>query len=263
MIDVAFVGWGAIARTTARLLAERNAPVRIVAVATRSTAPADLPHGAVHLRSPDDLAASNPTVVVEAAGRDSVAPWGRAALGAGIDFIAASVSALTDDEVLASLTELAASNGAQFQITPGALAGVDGLVAASVLGLDHVEHRIVKPPAAWGGTPAEDLCDLDALTEPTTFFEGDAREAASQFPKNANVAATTALAGRGLADTRISMVADPGAGGNRHEITASGAFGEMSIVVRNLALPDNPKSSALTSLSLVRLIENRANPLVI
>lgn len=264
MLDVAFIGWGAIARTTARLLRERDAPIRIVAVATRSkTAPDDLPSDAVHLTDPAALEATAPHVVLEAAGRDSVAPWGTAALSAGIDFIAASVSALTDSELHHSLAALAAENCAQFQITPGALAGVDGLAAASVLGLDEVTHRMVKPPIAWKDTPAEEFCDLDNLTQPTTFFTGNATDAASQFPKNANVAATTALAGVGLADTRIEMVADPDAGGNRHEINARGAFGEMTIVVRNLPLPDNPKSSALTALSLVRLLENRARPFVI
>ncbi|WP_369292698.1 aspartate dehydrogenase domain-containing protein, partial [Brevundimonas sp.] len=42
-----------------------------------------------------------------------------------------------------------------------------------------------------------------------------------------------------------------------------GAFGRMEITLENLPLAHNPKSSALTALSLVRLIENRANPLVI
>jgi len=126
-----------------------------------------------------------------------------------------------------------------------------------------VEHRMVKPPLAWLGTPAESLCDLQALTDATAFFSGSADQAASQFPKNANVAMTTALAGLGPADTRITLIADPAADGNRHEVVASGDFGEMSVVMRNNALPENPKSSAMTALSLVRLIENRVSPLAI
>ncbi len=263
-LDVALVGWGAIAKATARLLHERGAAIRIVAVATRSSEPpTDPPSGARHLTDPTQLSTVHADVVVEAAGRDSVAPWGRAALGAGVDFIAASVSALTDTELHASLTALAGANNAQFQITPGALAGVDGLVAANVMGLYDVRHRMVKPPLAWKGTPAEELCDLENLTEATIFFAGTAAEAATMFPKNANVAATTALAGVGLDATAVEMVADPRVDQNSHEITATGAFGEMSIVVRNLPLPDNPKSSALTALSLVRLLENRITPFVV
>jgi aspartate dehydrogenase len=31
------------------------------------------------------------------------------------------------------------------------------------LPLESVTHRIIKPPPAWKGTPAEALADLDAL----------------------------------------------------------------------------------------------------
>ncbi|NCW49520.1 MAG: hypothetical protein EBV88_08635 [Actinobacteria bacterium] len=65
---------------------------------------------------------------------------------------------------------------------------VDALSAARSIGLDRVEHRIVKPPRAWVGTPAETLCDLSGLTESTVFFTASAAETASAFPKNANVA---------------------------------------------------------------------------
>jgi len=37
----------------------------------------------------------------------------------------------------------------------------------------------------------------------------------------------------------------------------------MTLAFENAPLPDNPKSSAMTALSLVRLIENRAAPVVI
>jgi aspartate dehydrogenase len=95
------------------------------------------------------------------------------------------------------------------------------------------------------------------------FFEGTAREAAARFPQNANVALITALAGLGPEATRIALVADPEARANRHEIEAEGAFGRMALAFENAPLPENPKSSAMTALSLVRLIENRAAAVVI
>ncbi|MDR7124708.1 hypothetical protein [Pseudotabrizicola sp. 4114] len=48
-----------------------------------------------------------------------------------------------------------------------------------------------------------------------------------------------------------------------HRVLAHDDSGRMEITPDNLALPDSPKSSALTALSVVRLIGNRANPLVI
>ena len=73
--------------------------------------------------------------------------------------------------------------GTRIEIHPGALAGVDALSAARSIGLDRVEHRIVKPPRAWVGTPAETLCDLSGLTESTVFFTASAAETANAFPK--------------------------------------------------------------------------------
>ncbi len=125
------------------------------------------------------------------------------------------------------------------------------------MGIDRVEHQMVKPPKAWQGTPAVELCDLDALVEPVAFFTANAAETAAAFPKNANVAMTTALAGIGPDRTQITLVADPTASTNRHEISASGAFGSLDVTIANNPLPDNPKTSAMAALNLVRAIENR------
>ena len=70
-----------------------------------------------------------------------------------------------------------------------------------------MRYRGAKPPAAWAGTPAAGIVDLDALEAPRVFFTGTAREAATAYPKNANVAATLALAGAGFEATAV------GAGG--------------------------------------------------
>lgn len=264
-LRVGFVGWGAIAPVTGRLLQETNAPVDIVAVGVRDAgkARADLPSDAALVETPAELIATKPDLVVEVAGRESVDLWGRATLTAGIDLMVASVSAFAEPGLLDEFLALANENGARLHIPPGALGGVGALVSARFMGVDSVEHRIVKPPKAWKGTPAETLCDLDAITERTVFFSGNSIEAASGFPKNANVAMTTALAGIGPEKTVINLVADPAADRNRHEISASGAFGQLDLRLANEALPTNPKSSAMTALSLARDIGNLRNPLVI
>lgn len=260
---LALIGWGAIARTTSRLLVDT--PVEIVAVAVQdpSESRPDLPPTAALLSEPDELAATRPDVVAEAASRESVGPWGRAALEAEADFIVSSASAFADAALLESLRDLAADRGARIHIQPGALGGIDALAAARHLGIDTVEHRIVKPPRAWLGSPAESLCALDALTDPVPFYAANAAETASAFPKNANVAMITALAGIGPEATKITLIADPTATTNRHEITASGAFGELEVAISNNPLPDNPKTSAMAALNLVRSIRNQVTPIVI
>jgi len=263
VLRIAFVGWGAIARTASRLLGD--APIEIVAIAVRSGSepPPDLPPSAQLITEPDELASTLPDVVAEAAGHQTVGPWGRVALQAGADFIVSSTSAFADVTLLDELRGIATHHGAQIHIQPGALGAVDAIAAASLLGLEAVEHRIIKPPIAWQGTPAEDRCVLDELEEPETFFGGTAAAAASQFPKNANVAITTALAGIGPEETQVTLVADPLATENRHEIRAFGAFGQLEISISSNPLPGNPKTSTMAALNLVRCIQNRVRSLVI
>ncbi len=173
------------------------------------------------------------------------------------------MSALADSGLLASLRETAERTGAQVVIQPGALAGVEALAAARLMGISEVEHRIVKPPRAWRGTPAANSHDLEAMTTVQVLFSANAAETALAFPKNANVAMTTALAGIGPEATKVTLVADPAATTNRHELRARGVFGRLDVVVANNPLPANPKTSAMAALSLVRCIENRVAAIVI
>ena len=124
-------------------------------------------------------------------------------------------------------------------------------------------HKIVKPPVAWMGTGAETRVPLATLTGAVTFFEGSARQASEAYPQNANVAVISALAGLGLDRTRVHLVADPEAEGNRHELHAVGAFGRLDVRIENRPLRENPKSSEMAALGLVRLVENLKSHLVI
>ncbi len=260
---VVLVGWGAIGQTVADLLSNKAIEIVAVGVLTPASDRADLPAGAMMISDPSELAATKPDIVAEAAGRDAVGPWGRATLSLGADYIVSSMSAFADGSLLQELEAIASTTGAQIHLQPGALGGIDALAAARLMGVDTVEHRIVKPAEAWRDTPAEGLCDLGSIVEATEFFSGTASEAATEFPKNANVAMTTALAGVGPDNTRIVLVADPTTTTNRHEITAVGAFGELSINISNNPLPSNPKTSAMAALNLARAINNCANTIVI
>lgn len=264
-IRVVLIGWGAIARRVAMLLRERGrSEISIVAVAVRDAtiSRAGLPDGAKLISQPKELEGIECDLVVEAASRGSVEPWGTAALVKGCDLVVSSASAFCDDALRERLSAAAARTGCQIIVPPGAVGGIDALAAAATLALDTVEHHIVKPPAAWRGTPAEASIDLDAIADATPFFSGSAREAAGMFPQNANVAAISAMAGVGFERTRVTMVADPNATRNGHRIVASGAFGKLDVTIENGPLATNPKSSELTALSLVRLLENQVCSLV-
>ena len=140
--------------------------------------------------------------------------------------------------------------------------GIDALAGASILNLDSVIHRIIKPPAAWRDTAADSLARLEGITRPLTFYSGTAREAAELFPKNANSTVITALATVGLDRTLVELTADPYIQENVHLLKATGAFGKLEVRIENRPLAANPKSSELTALSLVRLIEARVKTFV-
>jgi aspartate dehydrogenase len=196
--------------------------------------------------------------VVEVAGHAGLQQHGPAVLALGIDLMVVSVGALTDADLLEVLRNAAEKGRSKLLIAPGAIGGIDAIAAARQGGIDRVQYTSRKPPGAWKGTPAEDLCDLDGLTGEKVLFEGPADEAARLYPKNANVAATIALAGAGFANTEVRVVADPDAPGNVHELDIAGAFGRMTLRMEGKPLPDNPKTSSLTAFSVLRGIRNRA-----
>jgi aspartate dehydrogenase len=132
--------------------------------------------------------------------------------------------------------------------------GLDALASARLGGLSSVSYIGRKPVDAWRGTRAEKSVELDKVREATVIFEGSAREAALQFPQNANVAAAIALSGVGFDATRVRLIADPQARGNEHLIEAEGAFGRLTFSVVGTPMPGNPKTSSLAAYSLLRAL---------
>lgn len=200
---------------------------------------------------------------VECAGHEAVRTVVPELLGQGVNTIIASVGALADAKLAAALDAACSSGRSQLTLVPGALAGVDALSASRIFGLDTVSYCGRKPPCSWKGTPAEEMCDLDTLVEAATFFRGSARQAASTFPQNANVAAMVGLAGLGLDLTRVELVADPHATGNTHTISAQGNFGSLEMRIAATPFAANPKTSALAGMSVIRTVQNQLSHFVI
>jgi aspartate dehydrogenase len=261
-LKIAFIGWGAINSRVGALLAKRGAPIDIIGVATRTGRPPDLMSVPL-IDSPASLAELRPDLVVEAARREAVAAWAPAALRHAQAMIIASTSALCDEILLSHLRNIADACGSRILIPSGAIGAIDVLAAAALLPLEQVVHQIAKPPRAWKNTEAERRINLEAISERMIFFAGSAREAAILFPQNANATVVTSLAGIGFDYTRVELIADPALKKNQHRISARGAFGDLQITLENEPSSANPKSSELTALSLVRLIEQQTSSVVI
>ncbi len=265
-LKIGIVGFGAMARSLTKLLAQYAPDIAVLAVMVRDipeVRSAALPPGARFVRSVQDLLAQPLDLVVECAGHAALRSTGVAILESGVDLLVASVGALADVSVEATLVQAAKAGHAKLRIPSGALGGLDVLGAARMGGLQTVMYRSRKAPQAWFGTPAEHMIDLAHLTEEATFFMGNARSAALAFPQNANVAAAVALAGMGFEKTQVHLTADPSAIGNTHLIEATGEFGSIHIVINGRTLVDNPKTSMLAPLSLVRCLLNLSQSIVI
>lgn len=256
-MTIGIIGEGAIGRYVADALRSRGLGPQ--AVLTRS-GPACNSGGVVRATALNELP-EGLSLMVDCAGHAALAQYGPALLARGVDVVTLSLGALADPALEANLTEAARRGGAQLHLASGAIGALDALRAARVGGLESVTYTGRKPPAGWKGSPAEARLDLDALAAAATHFEGSARDAATRYPKNANVAAAVALAGAGFDATQVRLVADPAVTANIHEIHASGAFGQLHFRIEGQALPDNPRSSALAAMSAVAAIERHVAPI--
>jgi len=257
---VAVLGFGAIARDLVGILSDRADRWSIL-VRPEKEAGAASEFARPNVRFTSDLSSilgDAPDVVVECAGHSAVAQYGARVLGAGVDLIVASVGSLSDARLFARLAEAAEKSGAQCVVPAGAIGGIDALGAARLSGLHSVQYTGRKPPMAWAGTPAEKVADLAALAEPCVIFEGTARGAAQAFPKNANVAATLALAGLGMDETQVRLIADPTATENVHEIEVNAEALAFSVRLVGKPSPLNPKTSRSTVFSIARAVLNRS-----
>jgi aspartate dehydrogenase len=258
-MNIVIIGFGAIASyVSAKLSQDANVVVGwVLCREGRDSAAIDaLGSGVKPINSVDDIPGDT-DLVIECAGHAALAEHGPGVLQRGIDLICTSNGALAQPEVADSLSKAAQAGGSRLQLVSGAIGAIDAIAAANVGDIDRIVYRGRKPPQGWKGSPAEDVLDLDQLEEPACHFSGSAREAALRYPKNANVAATVALAGSGLDETRVELVADPTITENIHEIEVEGTFGRLQFRIDGKPLPGNPKSSALTAMSVVAAVRNR------
>lgn len=253
------IGFGAIGRSV--VAAWRDRPIAEMALSALLVRPTQLNEArrclpaAVVTADFDEFLAASGEVVVEAAGQGAIVQHAEAVLLAGRELFIISTGALADPGLRRRLLAVRGRIG----IPAGALAGFDGLLSLRRAGLDSVRYTSAKPPLAWRGTKAEELIDLAALSVATTFFQGTASDAATLYPRNANLAASVALAGMGFEATQVELIADPALKGNVGRIEARAGDQEMTLVMSGRGSADNPKTSAITSMSILAALENRSS----
>lgn len=260
-LRLGLIGYGGIGRSILAAWAQR--PIdghEMAALLVRPRQRAEAQAAWPDLAVTDSLAgflAHRPDIVIEAAGQPAVRETAEAALKQGCDYFIISTGALADAAFRAHILGLALAGTGRVVIPVGATAGLDGLLAMRQDGLLSVTYTSTKPPKAWKGTPAERAFDLDAIVAPTVIFSGRADEAALHYPKNANLAATVALAGLGFERTQVKLVADPAATGNTGCIEAESTSSRLTVTVAGRSSAANPKTSAITGMSVLSALDNR------
>ncbi len=263
---VGLIGYGTAGKDVAEaILGGQAGSSRLVAVLVRDMAKyADVaPEGCHFTDSEEAFFACTPDVVVETAGHDAVIRYAETSLAHGCDFMVVSVGAFCDQALFDRVMASAERHGQRVLVPSAAIAGLDRIAAAAQGPLERVTLTTRKPVKAWRGTFAEEVVSLDAITQPTVIFEGNARESSRVFPESVNVSAALSLAGVGFEATQVRVLVDPTIDKNVHEVSAKGLFGEVRIEVRNTPSPSNPKTGYIVAMSVARALKNLSSPLVI
>lgn len=262
---IAILGAGTIARLVLEHARKGALPgVEVCGIAGRTSRGADLAaeFGVRFTMSLDQLLASKPEAVLEAASHDAVRAHLVRMLSAGVSVIVLSAGALADDRLREDAEAAARKTGATLYVPSGGIGGQDALKAACAAGVDEVAIRVAKPPAAWRKIPYVEALgiDLDRLAGAVTLFSGSAREGVPHFPQNVNIAAVLSLAGIGFDRTLLQVVADPRLAYNTHTIRVSGNAGRFTIELENVPSPQNPKTAWLACYSAIAALKEFRAP---
>jgi aspartate dehydrogenase len=262
-LRIGLIGHGTIGSYVAKKLMDGKtlpgAKLAAVLISNKRPPPAEYvgDHTPLFTSDADEFFKADWDLAVEAAGQPVVFEHAQRCLGDyRRHFMLTSVGALCDDAFHDDLLATAKQSGTQLLIAAGALPGMDWASAAAFEGVEKAAITQTKRPEGWIGTPAEHMCDLKNLTHAATFFDGNARVAATEFPKNANISAAFALATVGLDKAEVKLVADPNIAGPVTQIDVKGAAGELSVMVKGRPAAGSQRTSKIVPLSVVKAIHN-------
>ncbi|OPX70344.1 MAG: putative L-aspartate dehydrogenase [Methanoregulaceae archaeon PtaB.Bin108] len=189
--------------------------------------------------------------VVEAASVRAVRQYAENVLAHDKHLILLSVGALADPIFRNDLLSVARAAERRIFIPSGAIVGLDNLKVGQISHFRKLLLRTTKSPQSLG----------IGAQKRTLIFKGKSHECIKEFPKNVNVSVALSLAAGREVD--VELYADPDVERNIHEIEAEGEFGDLYIRVSNLPSPDNPATSYLAALSILTLLKNLDQPLVV
>ncbi|WP_456419681.1 aspartate dehydrogenase [Methanocaldococcus infernus] len=199
----------------------------------------------------DELVKEDLDVVVEAASVRAVKEVAEKSLTNGKDVILMSVGALADKELYLYLYNLSKKFNKRVYLPSGAIGGLDIIKALKFGDIKKIVIRTIKNPKAF---------NLN-IGERKILFKGSVFEAIERFPANVNVSVTLSIAAK--APVEVWVIADPSVERNIHEIEIIGEIAKVNIRVENVPFEKNPKTSKLAAYSLLRLLKDLNDYIVV
>lgn len=181
-------------------------------------------------------------IVIESASQEALKEYAEKILLSGRDLVALSVGAFADRDFYLRISELCKNLGRKVYIAY-ALAGLDAVSAVSDF-IEEIEMESRK----------------NRKTVGEIKFEGSPFEASRLFPKSMNVATALAIASR--RDFKVRFTASDEEE-NFHLIKVKWKFGEIEVKVKNRVMEENPRTSFLAVLSVVRILRNIEGGIVV
>ncbi|MGH8631068.1 MAG: aspartate dehydrogenase, partial [Burkholderiales bacterium] len=197
-------------------------------------------------------------IVIECAPAQLLGQIAEPVLREGKKLVVLSVGALL---LHPQLAEIAERYNGQILVPTGALIGLDAVLAAAEGTIRSVRMVTRKPVSSLIGAPflASHNIDLSGLEAPMKVFSGSARQAASGFPANLNVAAALSLAGIGPDRTLVEIWADPTVVRNTHRIEVESDAASFSMTIENIP-SENPRTGRITAQSVIALLRKLSSP---
>jgi aspartate dehydrogenase len=259
---VGVVGLGTIGRTIVEALALGVPGIELVAVSVGrvNVAKAWLKDQGISVPvMPLAEISSVCDIVVECAPSRHLRELAEPTLKNGKQLVLLSSGVLMDNWDLVALAEL---HGGQIVVPTGALLGLDAVTAAAEGTIYSVKMVSRKPVEGFVGAPflIKNNIDIVGITEPLHLFTGKAREAATGFPANLNVAISLSLGGIGPEKTELEIWADPTITRNTHTITVDSDSARFTMTIENIPT-ENPRTGRITAQSVVALLRKMGAPL--
>ncbi|MHA1399770.1 MAG: aspartate dehydrogenase domain-containing protein [Candidatus Heimdallarchaeaceae archaeon] len=211
-------------------------------------------------RMNDLLDFSDCDIVIESAVQAIVEPLFDEAIKNDIYFIPMSIGAfITNDVLYEKYKSLDAIKRKLILLPSGAIGGFDSIEALMLEGAEKVTLETRKPLKVFQNSEyvKQQNISLNSSQE-TVIFQGNAKQAAKNFPRSINVAARLALASLGPEQTNVRVVADSTIAKNIHTISIESEVGFYQFKFVNNPSPTNPKTSWIAALSAINVLKKIA-----